>query len=285
MLAISLTALFFVHLVPLVAGCVVLACLAGTSVLARRKGASDGWREPVALCMAAAPAAALTLVFLAAEGVRAPGPWMPPWRGRLSRFVTLDFAASHSRGDVLVGAALVALLGVATILAVRGVRGRSWRRSDGYAVAAVLLALVYFLVPDGLPGGGFVTERVLPFPFFAWILWLGEQEVPRRPRRMLEVAGWGLAACAVVLQVAALRRMAPDVREFLSVEPHIAAGSTVVPVVYRPEGRTPDGRPISMRVGYLAHASGWISADVPVITFDDYEAPTGPLPPAIPVGG
>ena len=277
-LAAALGVLFFVHLVPLVAALVMLACLAVAGTLSSRGARGARWREPAALCLAAAPAAILTLAFLGSEGERAAGPWLPPWQGRLSRFVTLDFAVSHSRWDVLAGSALVLLLGVATIFAARHARSRSWRRSDGYVVGAVLLTLVYFLVPDGLPGGGFVTERVLPFPFFAWILWLGEQELGAGPRRALSAVGWGLAACAVALQVDALRRMTPDVREFLSVEAHVADGSTLVPFVYRPEGRDDDGRPISMRVGYLAHASGWISADRPVVTFDDYEAPTGHFP-------
>ena len=63
-LAAALAALFFVHLVPLVAALTILACLAGAGAMRSRSCAGAWWREPAALCLAAAPAAILTLAFL-----------------------------------------------------------------------------------------------------------------------------------------------------------------------------------------------------------------------------
>ena len=272
--AVLLVVLFFIHLVPLTAALVTMGCVTLAEVLFSSR------RNPgalVRLLVSGLPAVVLAGAFLLSESQR---PGLPPtaWTGRIRRLALGDVLVSHHPWEVLFATGAVFLLALCCLFAVRG-RGRNAAsREDGLVVATVVLVAAYLGVPDSLPGGGLISERLLIFPYLTLLLWLSTRQFSRSMRLAVEAGGVVVTLGLIASQAMAFRELAPSIREYLSVEARLPSGSTLVPIAFGLNGRDGDGNGISLRAGVFAHASGWFTADRPVLTLENYEAPTGHFP-------
>jgi hypothetical protein len=157
-------------------------------------------------------------------------------------------------------------------LAVSRIKRRRLDRWDGLLVVALGYALIYFLAPNAMSEGSFITDRLNLYPFFALILWFG---VPS----YLRSVKWGTMLVAIAITAASLglhtlkyAELNGYLAEYLSGMHLIEPNRTLLPLAFDSRGHAPDGRVLSLKVRPFLHASGCIAAQRHVVEFTNYEA-------------
>jgi hypothetical protein len=207
--------------------------------------------------------------------LRQPKPmsFRPPLLGYVKYFGTLYGLVSFDRREILLGA-LVALTVGAAMLA--GLLRRGWRVRpvDGLLAAALLATALYFATPDATADGAQLTDRLMLYPWFLALLWLGW-------RAALALALVFVAASA--LRVAKYRQLDGWLAEYHSAAQHVPLGSTLLPMNLSPWGQRAEPwiyarKLLSYRVAPFTHAAGWIVVEREGVDLDNSQATTKHAP-------
>jgi hypothetical protein len=274
-------ALYFCHLMSLVAAWVVMAVMVPwTALLEARRRRIDrrGRGGPVpGTVVAFLPALLLALWFVGKQGVARP---VPPREGNaIAILLKLEALASYDAAEALVGAALVSAFALlTTYLLTRRFRRRPLETTDGLLAAAGAFLALYFVTPHALSGGLFVNYRLTLYPFFALLLWFAAQPVGAGVRGACLAVGAAAAVALLGLHVGAYARIGGYLEEYLTAAEGIEPETTLLPVSFAHAGRAPDGRPLSARIGPFRHACGYVVVRRPVVNLMNSEAAAGYFP-------
>jgi hypothetical protein len=127
--------------------------------------------------------------------------------------------------------AMAAMTVAVMTIALRGPKLHSLERTWLLAGVAVLV-VAYFVLPDQMATGGFISVRLLLFAYLLWALWLGLQELPRWLNAAL--LGITVAAELLVLRVhyEYTKGLNAELAEVLSVAPFLPEHAVLVPLNY-----------------------------------------------------
>ncbi|MDA1190606.1 MAG: hypothetical protein O3A46_02855, partial [Candidatus Poribacteria bacterium] len=202
-----------------------------------------------------------------------------PFQYQWDRLRVLESLTSYDDREIALSTAVVWLFVAATVawLVVKIVR-RRWHRWDVFALVAVGYVVLYFISPDAMSGGSFISHRLMFYPFFALILWLGAQPVHRALQRTVQVAAIALTLGFLTLHTVRYAELNDYLDEYLSGMELIEPNTTVLPLCFSHVGIAPDGRQLARRIGLFLHASGYIAAERRVVELDNYEGNTSYFP-------
>jgi hypothetical protein len=258
---------------------VTLGVLAGTlltlaswrTLLALRRG--SGFRAlrwlagPLVAC---APAVVLLLSFLQ---TRMAGRVSDMTLGAKARqLVALYSLVSLDRRLVVLSLALSALLGVLAVTALaRRARRRRLLAGDGLLLAALVLVVVYFVAPNEMGQGGFVTHRLNLFPFLVLILWLGTFSFPLPLRVAIRSAGAAVSLGLLAATFALWAGLDAYLGEALTAAPYLQPHRTLLTLTFSNAGEE-DGEPLVFRTWPFVHAGSHLAARLPLVDLSLYEA-------------
>ena len=186
--------------------------------------------------------------------------------GYLFRFEVLFY---FGEVQLWIGRALalvVLLLLVLTVIDRVRRREGFFRAEDGFLLLSLLLAVLFFVSPQGMSGGGLLNQRLSLYPWLALIPWLA----PRLGRIGRTVAVGLLAVLAVgsVIYIYRwYRALDPQLRTYLAATEHIRPDSRVLPLLF-------DRGPY----GLYAHLIGYAAAEKGLIDWNNYQAATTYFP-------
>jgi putative flippase GtrA len=288
--------IFLAHTVALAgAGVAIGAALAwraGVS-LARARGrparrrlvlraylARAGWAA-----LATAPALSLTAVWVLAHRDQASGRIPLP---ELTAKLAIGYAlVSIDRKELFLGAAvtLTLFVGVIHLLLARSTRGPRLRPYDGWLVAALGFALLYFAVPDVVAAGAHVSDRFALFTLVSVALWIGSGAAPLRSQRRLAVALATIAVVALGVRLAKQRLLSDYIAEYVAAGAVVGDGRVLLPLALSPAGpRDASGWRLGYRVKPFLHATGWIVAERGGVDLKNSQANTDHCPVRFPPG-
>lgn len=238
--------------------------------LLRGKGLrSLGWLA--APLVASAPAVYLLLSF-----------FQERMAGRVSDMTFLDKArqlvalyslVSLDTRLVALSLALVLLVGALAAVALRRrLRRRRLLPGDGLILVVLLLVGVYFVAPNEMGQGGFVTHRLNLFPFLVLILWLATVAFPPLLRTSIQSAGAALSMALVAAMLAMWASLAAHMGDILTAAARVEPRSTLVTLSFSNAGEEDDGRRLAHRTWPFVHAGSHIAARVPLVDLSLYEA-------------
>jgi hypothetical protein len=241
-----------------------------------------GWlSRALASGLYALPAIALLGFFL----VHQPKPfaYRPSLLDYVKHFVSLYALVSFDRRELLITGAVSVVVVVAVAGALLARRTRRLRPVDGWLAASALATALFFLTPDSVADGAQLTDRLALYPFFTALLWLGHAAVPARRVRAVALVLVGLFLAGSTFRLVKYRQLDGYLAEYLSAAPHVAEGSTILPLTFAPfgprEGGAIDGRKlISYRVQVFQHVNGWIATERGGIDLDNSQAHTSHAP-------
>ncbi len=286
---------YFTHLFALAISCAAIAFTTfGTMALdllrQRRDRAFDPgflWRalKTRAIIPAAAylPALVLSAAYLlerkrelTQSGLESIG-W--PVGTRIEDLMVAASLVSHDASERLVAAAFVfILLAVAGLVVVRKIPGAS--RINGLFFCFLGFLCLYFLTPYQFHVRWMPT-RIMPFVFFALILWFGSQLLTAAPRRAALVRPLVVVAIAAVslaglsVRSAKYAEINGYIREYLSGVEHIERNATVVSLRLN---RLGEDELISERIDLFLQAAGYIALQRSVINLNNSQAASGIFP-------
>jgi hypothetical protein len=138
-------------------------------------------------------------------------------------------------------------------------------------------------MPDATADGAQINDRLMLYPFFAAVLWMGWAAVPVARVRTLALALAALFVAASGLRLARYREIDGWIAEYRSVAPAIEAGSAILPLTLSPygvrQGHDVEGRKaLSYRVAPFTHVAGWIATERAGVDLDNSQATTRHAP-------
>jgi hypothetical protein len=158
-----------------------------------------------------------------------------------------------------------------------GIRAVAWRprlrlrEEDGFLALALVLALIYFVSPEGAAGGSLLKPRLMLYPFLVVIPWLS-----------VRLGRWGRTAAILVLALLAARPAlyavtcyragGRQVERFLRGLDAVSPDSVVVALIF-----FHDAAPC-LRTAPFNHAIGYAAIAKRLVDWDDYEATTDYFP-------
>ncbi len=282
--------LFLAHTVALAAAMVAigaaLAWRAGVSLSRARRSPARRARvvraylaRGAGALLAAAPALALTVV------------WVFRHRDQtIGRIPLLELAAklavgyalvSIDRRELFLGAAvtLTMFIGVVHLLLARSTRGPRLRPYDGWLLAALVFAALYFAVPDVVAAGAHVSDRFALLSLVSGAAWIGSVAAPLRSQRRVAVALAAIAVVALGVRFQKQRVLSDRLAEYVAAGDVVGDGRVLLPVAVSPAGpRDAAGWRLGYRVKPFLHATGWIVASRGGVDLKNSQANTDHCP-------
>lgn len=257
---------YFCHPVTLGVLVGVLLTLAGWRALLRRNFASLAWTTG-----ACVPAVVLLLTFLSHRmGGRVAD--MTVW-AKTRQLVSLYSLVSIDSRMLYLSLVLSILLALLTAIAlVRRGRVRRLLAGDALLVGTVLLVGVYYLAPNEMGQGGFVTHRLNLFPFLVLILWLGTFSYAAPIKAALRSAASAIALGFLAATLALWAGLDAYLGEVLTAAPHLEPRRTLVTLSFSNAGVDEIGERLSFRTWPFVHAGSLLAARRPVVDLSLYEA-------------
>lgn len=278
--------LYFCHMVSLVMAYVGIAVLTFWHMLFDLIQDKPGWRfdfqvlrktferRVIPLILAFLPTAILVVMFLSRQGVESPEIGIRrSFHWLLKDLTQMESLVSFQKEEYFCSIGLgILFAGLLLYLAVSRIKQRRLGLWDGLLVVAFGYGLIYFLAPNAMSEGSFITDRLNLYPFFALVLWFG---VPF----YLKSVKWGTVFIAIVITAAFLglhtlkySELNDYLAEYLSGMHLIEPNKTLLPLAFDSRGHAADGRILSLKVRPFLHASGYIAAQRHVVEFTNYEA-------------
>jgi hypothetical protein len=190
-----------------------------------------------------------------------------------SQLQRLDVLISYRGAEAYLSSALFWLF-VLLVVYLLFMKGwcRQVSRWDGmFAVAAGYVAL-YFLAPEGVSGGWFLSARLQLYPCFALLLWFAVHNYARPIIRAIQVVAVGLAVLLLGIHIGAYAELNDYLDEYLSGMPLMAPNTTLLSLSFSYQGHTPDGRVLAWRINPFLHAGGYIAAHRGLVDLLNYSA-------------
>lgn len=232
--------------------------------LARHYAAMQAGRRLLRTAVAFAPGLALFAAWIV--GRRHPAFVRFPLRQLLGELARLDVLVTFEPAEAWPAAAAAltfVVLGVATFRA----RARTGRLQEGDAwlIGCGVFLAVYLLAPLSAAGGSYLTPRLALFPFLALLPWFASRSWTAAARGAVAAASVAIALPSLALHVSSYRATNVLLAEYLSAEPWLEAGTTVLPLHYRAEGGD------FPRADVLAHAAAYLAISRHTVDLVFYE--------------
>ncbi len=192
---------------------------------------------------------------------------------RLSSLVTLQDSETNWAIAVAVLFGLFLLIGLAL-----KIRRKKIEKQDAFFVVFVIVLLIYFFQPGGMSGAGILSIRLQFVPYLMLVLWFGTLAFHKLIRNFLLVACFVIGAAFTIIRFPHIRAASEAVNEYVSVVQHIDDCSTVAPLSFAHNGKTPDGKLIANQIWLFKHASDYMGAMKSLVLFGNYEGSTGYFP-------
>lgn len=200
---------------------------------------------------------------------------------QILRLLTISPISSYNRWELLFSTMLGFLLvGLFFYFLLFKVFQRQFDSWDGLLVLIFIYIAIYFITPSSMFGGGklvSVNMRLIFFPFFILILWLGRQSYPSLMRRRIQVIAIAIALILLGLNSIKYAMLNDYLKEYISVESLIEPKTTIL--TYQtsktdsPEAQaTPDKKVSTWRINPFFNASDYIATDKQLINFAHYQA-------------
>jgi hypothetical protein len=257
-LAATLTATWFLHLVPFAMALLFVGAQVAVGPQRRRAVA--------AATAAALPGVALSLAYSAHTSQGSGPTWNAP-PGLLVGLLSLHTPlVTYSRWENLIGVALAAAL---IAIAVR-TRTADNRGARPVAVAGAAATLLFLAAPDSFGVDfGLINDRLSLFPVLFGLLWLAARPIPEAAAHAIGVASMAALVALAAVRAPALHHEDQLADEYASAAQYLRPNSTLVALRFAEFG--PDGG----RNGHwdpLRHLSSRLAAQLHAVDVGHYEA-------------
>lgn len=288
-LALLLLVLYFCHFVSLVMACVAISLLTlwllfldFTNQRNQRGNENRAYltvvgRRTAPVFFAFLPVLILTVLFLRDHGVVGSNRWSV-WK--LSKhLLTLASLWSFDKKELLLCAALALTFVVLFIrLFIFKVVEHKWHRWDGLMVVLLAYISLYYLTPNSMSGGNYISPRLVLYPFFVLTLWLGTEPYRRTHKRSIMWIASAISLLILGFNMIQYAKLNSYLEEYVSVTNFIEPHTTLLPLSFTHNGYTPDGKVRTGRISPFLFASGYIAAQKPIVDLQNHEARTGYFP-------
>jgi len=227
-------------------------------------------RRTLALALGLVPALVLPCYYLVSRGFHPFGDQPPAnWK----HLFGLSVLISHDLRSAHIGTALGVLFAVLCLHTL--LRRRPFLRiepGDGFAVLAFVFALLYFLMPQNVSGGGYMRERLGLLPFLTILPWLTVKYW--KPLKLLVGAtAVSLTLLHLAFTTSRFGELNDRLDDFTTGIPHVEKNKTLLAMNFFEHVGVK-----KTRICTFLHAIGYYGIATGAIGLDNYEANTDHFP-------
>lgn len=194
-------------------------------------------------------------------------------------FLELTSLVNLSDKEELLAMMLAILIGILVIYSVvEKIRTKTLTVYDGIFGAFVLMLYIYFNQPGSMAGAGILSVRLQFMPYLVVLLWLAANKFHPILKKATALIAIGIVVSFSAIRIPIHKLASEATEEYVSVREHIPSGSTVLPLSYAHNGKTPEGEQVSDQIWLFMHAADYMGSDRSIVMFGNYEANTGYFP-------
>jgi hypothetical protein len=157
-------------------------------------------------------------------------------------------------------------------------RTRRFNKSDAFFIVFIIMLYIYFRQPGQIAGAGIVSVRLQFIPFLCVLLWFAGITFNLKIKWAAMLSAFSISIILIAVRIPHHAMASRVVKEYVSVRDYIEDKSTVLPLSYSHNGKTPGGELIANRIWLFMHASDYIGTDKSLVIFDNFEGNTGYFP-------
>jgi len=156
--------------------------------------------------------------------------------------------------------------------------GKRLISKDNQNRVLLVVALAYGAIYMLTPHHNWLNTRVLLLALFFILLLLSANSDLWNFRRGLGLSVFLISLLLITIHCLKYAELNDYLSEYLSASSHMESNTTLLPLSFADNGRTPEGQRLSLHVLPFLHASGYILCTRHINTLDNYEAGTGYFP-------
>lgn len=171
----------------------------------------------------------------------------------------LFWSAEEGRYSKYLAISLLLIGGVSIVL---GIFQGYYKRGNSSAISwltVIVFLFLYFIVPDALAGGSFISNRLILIFFISLIIASGNVHFPKVFKYSILFVGGYLSIALYQHKAPFFERFNNEIESFMMVLDHVEESSTLLYLNYHPSGVDESGQAISYGKGLFHHALGFIS--------------------------
>lgn len=221
-------------------------------------------KDILSVTIAFSPSLLCTMIFLSNNGIGMGS--FEHATGRLHNFLMLGTLHSFNTYELYFTSLLFFLFcTICFFVFDQKYRNKLYDNSDSLAIVSFCSIILYFFVPDKLSGGSALILRLLLYPFFIMILWLGAQHIHKSLKRYIILSTIIFSLSLICIHAWNYSILNTYIKKYLSTIHHIESNTTILPISFnRKRG--------SLRVATFEHAASYITTQKEVVELKNHQA-------------
>lgn len=192
------------------------------------------------------------------------------WKDLFSLSILVSYRARFERPLAAVLAFIFIALVVGTLLH-KAIR-RTWKRRDGLILVPLAFTALYFTRGDSKSGELFIPQRLVFFAYLTSLLFLATQRFASSIKNTIVIASTLLALSLTAVHWSAYREYNAQLADFLDTAERIEPHSTLLPLVFAPNGSPQVVDADGLRSRPFYSAAGYAAAAQHAVDLRNYEA-------------
>ena len=158
------------------------------------------------------------------------------------------------------------------------VKSRDFNAKDAFFIVSIIMLIGYFNQPGGMAGAGILSIRLQFIPYLVMVIWFANLRFSSVAKYTILMTSFIIGITLLVIRYPHQVLASNAAVEYISVQDYIEENSTVLPLSYSHNGKTPDGELVANKIWLFMHGSDYLGADKSLILFGNYEGNTGFFP-------
>jgi hypothetical protein len=191
---------------------------------------------------------------------------------RLLQLVTLTSLYSFVRSELLLSCSLAFLIFLLSVFLI----GKRWRnrqllKTDLLLAIVISYVLVYFAAPDTIAGGEVINARLLLYPYFILIIWLGTHTWRNSIRYTILLTATTISLLYLGLHTKNYREINELIEEYVSVVDLVEEQTVLLPLSFYAKHPAPAGALTHFRINPFIHLSSYLAIEKDIVELDNYQ--------------
>ncbi|MGF1479130.1 MAG: hypothetical protein ACFB4I_06530 [Cyanophyceae cyanobacterium] len=205
---------------------------------------------------------------------------------KLWSLLRLDSLASYDQIELLFSIGLVCLLMSVTVyFLIQKIKQRQLHYEDGWLAVFVGYVVIYFVAPAQVHDSVTIKERMMLYPYFALILWLGAKSYRYVMAKRIQLIAIALSLFLLGVHTWQYAKLNGYLKEYLSGAQLVETESTLLTINFSYFAQTTAGKPLfwqpygrflffgqPWQIGTFIHAAGYLAAQRHSVYLNNYAA-------------
>jgi len=198
---------------------------------------------------------------------------------RLIQLAGLTSLYSFVRSELFISCTVSSLIFILSLtLLVKKWQYRQWREPDLLLLLVIFSCIIYFTAPDTIATGSVINARLLLYPYFILLIWLGTFHWRQTIQRIIVAVI--IIVCGIQLSIVVhnYRQTNEYIGSYLSVSDLLEPGTVLLPLSFYDNRSAGNDNLPGYRINPFIHLSSYLPLKTQLVQLGNYQAWFGCFP-------